>query len=48
MQPGDKIRLKGFGVPNKGDLYAVINIEVPKTLTEKQKELLVQLKNEEL
>jgi curved DNA-binding protein len=48
MQPGDKIRLKGFGVPNKGDLYAVITIEVPKTLTEKQQELLQQIKDEGL
>ena len=47
-QNGGKIRLKGFGVPNKGDLYAVINIQIPKKLTEKQKNLVEQLKKEEL
>lgn len=48
MQCGDKIRLKGFGVPNRGDLYAVINVEVPKKLNAKQKELVEQLKEEGL
>ncbi|MEJ2202168.1 MAG: DnaJ C-terminal domain-containing protein [Desulfuromonadaceae bacterium] len=45
---GGKIRLAGYGVPKrdggKGDLYATIDIEVPKQLTEKQKELLEKLK----
>lgn len=47
-QYGDKIRLKGFGVPGKGDLYAVINVEVPKKLTDSQQKLLEQLQEEEL
>ncbi len=47
---GSKIRLKGFGVQgkNKGDLYAVIETEVPATLTDKQSELLKQLMAEGL
>ncbi len=46
---GKKIRLKGFGVPavgkkEKGDLYAVIEVEVPQKLTDKQRKLLDDLK----
>jgi len=46
---GKKIRLKGFGVPavgkkEKGDLYAVIEVEVPQKLTDKQRKLLEDLK----
>ncbi len=47
-QGGSKIRLKGFGVPGRsgqepGDLYAVIDIEVPVELTDEQKGLLDKL-----
>jgi curved DNA-binding protein len=46
---GSKIRLKGFGVPERagepaGDLYAVIEVEVPAELSKEQKELLEKLK----
>lgn len=49
LQPGQKIRLRGFGVPASGrrpagDLYAVIEVAVPKSLTEQQKTLLTQLR----
>lgn len=49
MQPGQKIRLRGFGVPAAGkrpagDLYAVIDVKVPKQLDPEQKELLEKLK----
>jgi curved DNA-binding protein len=45
--------LKGFGVPGRpgkeaGDLYAVIEVEVPHSLTDKQKKLLDQLRDEGL
>jgi len=48
MQPGQKIRLRGFGVPATskkpaGDLYAVIDVEVPKKLEKEQQELLQKL-----
>jgi len=47
MAPGGKIRLKGYGVPLKGrtpgDLYAVVEVDVPKKLTEKQKTLIESL-----
>lgn len=47
-QSGSKIRLKGFGVPGRGnqkpgDLYAVVDLEVPEELNEEQKELLQKL-----
>jgi len=49
MQPGQKIRLRGFGVPAAGrrpvgDLFAVIDVKVPKNLEPEQQELLEQLK----
>lgn len=49
MQPGQKIRLRGFGVAASGkrpagDLYAVIEVAVPKSLTSAQKDILKQLK----
>jgi curved DNA-binding protein len=52
-QSGSKIRLKGFGVPGRpgkqaGDLYAVIDVEVPKKMSEEQKELLEKLQEEGL
>ncbi len=43
MSSGGKIRLKGLGVPGKGDLYAVIEVAVPKHLDDAQKKLLQQL-----
>ena len=48
MQPGGKIRLRGFGVPASagrpaGDLYAMINIEVPTELDEQQRKLIEDL-----
>ncbi len=48
IQSGGKIRLKGYGVPAKkghaaGDLYAIIEIEVPDQLNVEQKALLKKL-----
>ena len=47
-QPGTLIRLSGKGLAyprrsTKGDLYIKLNIQVPKKLTSRQKELLKQL-----
>lgn len=47
-QPGDVFRLKGKGIQGlssrtRGDQYVQITVEIPKNLTEKQKELLRQL-----
>lgn len=44
-QAGEVFRLKGHGVPHvnnhrKGDLYVKVNVETPKNLTKKQKDLL--------
>lgn len=49
LQPGQKIRLRGFGVAASGrkpagDLYAVIQVAVPKQLSDEQKQLIEQLK----
>lgn len=48
IQSGGKIRLKGYGVPAKkgqaaGDLYAIIEVEVPNKLDVEQKALLKEL-----
>ncbi|MBN1958320.1 MAG: J domain-containing protein [Desulfuromonadales bacterium] len=53
MQPGQKIRLRGYGVAAlgkrpTGDLYAIIEVAVPKTLSPEQKALLEQLKTVDL
>ncbi len=46
-QPGTVFRVKGAGIPylrgtGKGDLYVTAKVEVPRKLTEKQKDLLRQ------
>ncbi len=48
IQPGTKIRLKGFGFPHmgktgKGDLFVKVNVKVPTELAEPQKKLLEEL-----
>ncbi|HOP40314.1 MAG TPA: DnaJ C-terminal domain-containing protein [Geobacteraceae bacterium] len=48
IQPGTKIRLKGFGIPHmgktsKGDLFVKISIKVPASLTSSQKKLIEEL-----
>ncbi len=44
---GTKLRLKGLGLPGrdglKGDQYLVVQIDIPKKLTKKQRELLEKL-----
>jgi molecular chaperone DnaJ len=47
-QPGQVFRLRGKGVPHlqqsgRGDLFVVVNILVPATLTSEQKKLMAQL-----
>jgi curved DNA-binding protein len=49
LQSGSKIRLKGLGVPapeGQGDLYAVVEVEIPSKLTDEQKTLLEKLREE--
>lgn len=53
IQPGTKIRIKGFGVPHmgktsKGDLYVKIGVAVPEQLTPHQKKLIEELGREGL
>lgn len=50
-QHGDKVRVKGHGMPrtgrsDRGDLYVHLGIEVPSKLTKRQKELLRELADE--
>jgi curved DNA-binding protein len=48
MASGAKIRLRGFGVAGerkKGDLYAVVEVQVPRKLTPEQQKLLEQLRD---
>jgi len=48
-QSGQKLRLRGKGMPNPrgtpGDLYAVVQIKVPKHLSSKERELFEEHKN---
>ncbi len=48
IQSGQKLRIKGKGMPNPkgepGDLYAVVKIVVPKSLSPKEKELFEELR----
>jgi len=48
-QPGDKIRLRGRGLPHprargRGDLYLVLDLEVPRDLTPEQRRLLEEFR----
>lgn len=51
VQPGTKLRLKDLGFPHagkkgsRGDLYAVLEIDVPKSLTEEQEKAIRQLRD---
>ncbi|RLC80547.1 MAG: molecular chaperone DnaJ, partial [Chloroflexi bacterium] len=47
-QPGQSFRLRGKGIPKlhrngRGDMYVTIKVVIPKELTPKQRELLVEL-----
>lgn len=50
-QPGQKIRLTGRGMPKVrepntfGDLYAVIKVDLPRKLSEKQRKLFTELRD---
>jgi molecular chaperone DnaJ len=48
-QPGDALTVRGHGMPSlgrgrRGDLRVVVNVVIPRRLTEEQRELLEQLK----
>jgi molecular chaperone DnaJ len=50
-QPGTSFKIKGRGLPRlnsfgKGDQYAVVRVDVPKSLTGRQKDLLKQMQRE--
>ena len=51
-QPGDKLRMRGYGVPmdlmgqrgRRGDQYVVVKVKVPKQVTPRERELLEELR----
>ena len=43
-QNAQRFRIKGKGVPGKGDLYAETNVEIPKKLDDETKKALEELK----
>lgn len=50
-QPGDRLRMKGMGMPqlgsySKGDQFVHINVTLPRSTTQRQRELLVEFQNE--
>jgi curved DNA-binding protein len=51
-QPGQIFRLKGHGMPlvgkgdNKGDLYATIDVQLPRSLTKDQRQAWENLKKQ--
>ncbi len=49
-QPGQKLRIRGRGLPlrgtGSGDLYARVEIVIPSSLTDRERELLTELKRE--
>ena len=50
-QTGQRFRLRGKGMPilnrsSYGDMYVIVHVEVPTSLSKKQKELLRQFKND--
>lgn len=51
-KPGSKVRLKNKGFPiykdahQHGDLYIILDVEIPKNLSKKERELFEQLKKE--
>jgi molecular chaperone DnaJ len=52
-EPGKMLRLSGKGIPHfqgrgQGNLYIELKVKIPKKLSQKQKELLERLKDEEL
>lgn len=52
-QPGTRMRLKGYGVPHlggggRGDAFLRLVVEVPANLTERQRQLIEQLRREGL
>ena len=50
-QPGDRLRMKGAGMPilgsyAKGDQFVHVNVTLPRSTTQRQRELLIEFQNE--
>jgi molecular chaperone DnaJ len=44
-QPGTEFRLRGYGIPDRGDQYVTINIHIPTKLNREEKKLWEELSN---
>ena len=50
-QPGDRLRMRGLGMPvlnsysAKGDQFVHVNVTLPRKTTQRQRELLVEFQN---
>ena len=50
-QPGDRLRMRGLGMPHlggygQGDQYVHVNVTLPRSTTQRQRELLIEFQNE--
>lgn len=50
-QPGDRLRMKGLGMPHlggygQGDQFVHVNVTMPRSTTQRQRELLIEFQNE--
>jgi len=50
-QPGDRLRMKGLGMPHlsgfgQGDQFVHVNVTLPRSTTQRQRELLIEFQNE--
>ena len=50
-QPNDKLRMRGLGMPvlggyGRGDQYVHVNVVMPRSTTQRQRELLIEFQSE--
>ena len=50
-QPGDRLRMRGLGMPilggyGRGDQFVHVNVTLPRSTTQRQRELLVEFQNQ--
>lgn len=50
-QPGDRLRMRGLGLPqlggySKGDQFVHINVTLPRSTTQRQREVLIEFQTE--
>ena len=50
-QPGDRLRMRGLGMPilggyGRGDQFVHVNVTLPRSTTQRQRELLIEFQNQ--